>query len=126
MRTASMMAGGLWAVGLAAIATIFYISVSRGFLIGAVEFGAVIVGFVVLVGLLGAGLVNRKVLDRTLLNPPRGDLNSGGVLVFGLALTAGLAAQFPEFPWPAGVLGTVLLTAGFHGAQEVRQERIGT
>lgn len=112
----------LLGVGIASVATFFYLSVTRNFLTGAVEFGALLVGGSLILLLLGFGVIDRRVVRRVLVNPKRNELISGAVFVAALATTAGIAVQFPGFPWPAGVLAGLLMTAGTLAALEVRDE----
>ena len=122
MSARTTFAVGLWAIGLAAVGTIFYLAVTRHFLIGAVEFGVVLSGVGLIVLLIAAGVLNRRILDRVLLHPRRNELISAAVFVVILAATAATAFQFPKFPWPAGVLAALLVTAGTLSALAVRDE----
>jgi hypothetical protein len=122
MNARTTIAGGLWAIGIAAVATIFYLAVTRHFLIGAVEFGTLLAGGGLLLLAILVGVLSRRILQKVLLSPRPRDLVAGSVFVVILAATASVAAQFPNFPWPAGVLAAVLVTGGTVAALSVREE----
>jgi hypothetical protein len=122
MQRRTSISTALLGVGIASVATFFYLSVTRNFLTGAVEFGTLLAGSGLLVLLLALGVIDRSAVRRVLVYPRRNELISGAVFTTILAMTAGFAFEFPQFPWPAGVLAGLLITAGTYSALEVRDE----